>query len=236
MSSLNKTKQKKRGQEKLNKHNSKSFENGRWTEKEHYLFLLAVRQHGRDWKKIQEFVKTRSSTQARSHAQKVLKDDPELDLDDEISRLALIYENSGIHEDSSESKVALETICIKPMKGPKGKRKGKRIAKEVTTKKLNEDTPQISVTSSEEYSKDEDYVGEEDYSSEYSEYCSSEYSNTKLFSIEKVKRTPKRKRKAIIRNIPTKIEEIVPQMRKYSVVTSASVKTAPSNSPGKTQS
>lgn len=40
-----------------------------------YHFLLAVKDHGRDWKKIEQVVKTRSSTQARSHAQKVLKED-----------------------------------------------------------------------------------------------------------------------------------------------------------------
>jgi len=43
---------------------------GRWTEAEHKLFLEAYEKYGKDWKKIQNYVGTRSSTQARSHAQK----------------------------------------------------------------------------------------------------------------------------------------------------------------------
>jgi SHAQKYF class myb-like DNA-binding protein len=236
MSSLNKTKQKKEVGEKPNNHNGKNFVNGRWTEKEHYLFLLAVKQNGRDWKKIQDFVKTRSSTQARSHAQKVLKDDLVIDIDEEISRLAQIYEEQGSQQDSSDVKFDTQTICSKPLKGPKGKRKGKCIAKEVANDKINQKIIQLSNVSSELSIKDEDYIEEENCSSEYSDYSSFEYSNTKIFSVEKVKKTPKRKRKAIFRNIPHKIEEVEPHLRKYSIVTSSSAKTAPSNSPGKTAS
>lgn len=32
--------------------------------------MSALKLYGRDWKKVEEMVKTRSSTQARSHAQK----------------------------------------------------------------------------------------------------------------------------------------------------------------------
>ena len=35
-------------------------------------FLEAIEIYGRDWKKVQDYVGTRTSTQARSHAQKVL--------------------------------------------------------------------------------------------------------------------------------------------------------------------
>lgn len=236
MSSLNKTKQKKQVGEKHNSQNGSNFVNGRWTEKEHYLFLLAVKQNGRDWKKIQDFVKTRSSTQARSHAQKVLKDDLVIDIDEEISRLAQIYEEPIPQQDSSEEKFDAQTICTKPLKGPKGKRKGKRIAKEVANNKINEEIIQLSNVSSVESLKDEDYVEEDEYSSEYSDYCTSEYTNTKIFTLEKVKKTPKRKRKATFRNIPTKVDETEPHLRKYSIATSSSAKTAPSNSPGKTTS
>jgi SHAQKYF class myb-like DNA-binding protein len=56
---------------KLSEHFSSSKQ-GRWTKEEHYKFLEAIQIYGRDWKKVQYYVGTRTSTQARSHAQKVL--------------------------------------------------------------------------------------------------------------------------------------------------------------------
>jgi SHAQKYF class myb-like DNA-binding protein len=46
------------------------FKNGRWTKDEHFRFLAALKLFSKEWKKVQEHVKTRTSTQARSHAQK----------------------------------------------------------------------------------------------------------------------------------------------------------------------
>jgi SHAQKYF class myb-like DNA-binding protein len=43
---------------------------GRWTKAEHKRFLEALKLYGKDWKKVQEYVGTRTTTQARSHAQK----------------------------------------------------------------------------------------------------------------------------------------------------------------------
>ena len=46
------------------------FNTGRWSNEEHKRFLEGILTYGNEWKKIQNIIKTRSSTQARSHAQK----------------------------------------------------------------------------------------------------------------------------------------------------------------------
>ena len=46
------------------------FNSGRWKEEEHNKFIEAILEYGNEWKKVQKIIKTRSSTQARSHAQK----------------------------------------------------------------------------------------------------------------------------------------------------------------------
>ncbi|OMJ66405.1 hypothetical protein SteCoe_36762 [Stentor coeruleus] len=43
---------------------------GRWTKAEHRKFIEGLKIYGRNWKSISETIKTRSSTQVRSHAQK----------------------------------------------------------------------------------------------------------------------------------------------------------------------
>ena len=43
---------------------------GRWTEDEHSKFIKGILEYGNDWKMVQKLIKTRSSTQTRSHAQK----------------------------------------------------------------------------------------------------------------------------------------------------------------------
>lgn len=44
--------------------------NGRWTKEEHLQFLESIRLYGKDWRKIEEHVGTRTCSQIRSHAQK----------------------------------------------------------------------------------------------------------------------------------------------------------------------
>lgn len=44
--------------------------NGRWTKEEHQRFIDAIKIHGKNWKKVEEYVGTRSGAQVRSHAQK----------------------------------------------------------------------------------------------------------------------------------------------------------------------
>ena len=43
---------------------------GRWSVKEHKKFIEAINTFGRNWKQIALIIKTRSSSQVRSHAQK----------------------------------------------------------------------------------------------------------------------------------------------------------------------
>ena len=50
--------------------NERGYEHGRWTPEEHDLFLEGLMLFGNEWKSVQGHIKTRSATQARSHAQK----------------------------------------------------------------------------------------------------------------------------------------------------------------------
>jgi len=47
-----------------------NFNSGRWSEEEHQKFIDGILEYGNEWKNVQKIIKTRSSTQARSHAQK----------------------------------------------------------------------------------------------------------------------------------------------------------------------
>ena len=58
------------GFDKENDNNENQYHNGRWTEEEHQKFIDGILEFGNEWKKVQQIIKTRSSTQARSHAQK----------------------------------------------------------------------------------------------------------------------------------------------------------------------
>ena len=54
--------------EKLN--DEGKFRTGRWEIDEHKKFIEAIIKYGNDWKLVQKYICTRSSAQARSHAQK----------------------------------------------------------------------------------------------------------------------------------------------------------------------
>ena len=48
----------------------KRSKQGRWTEEEQRLFATAVQIYGKRWKKLEQVMGTRTSTQCRSHGQK----------------------------------------------------------------------------------------------------------------------------------------------------------------------
>jgi len=49
-------------------HHPKNKSLGRWTDEEHIKFIKAIRLFGKDWRRVQEFIGTRSGAQIRSHA------------------------------------------------------------------------------------------------------------------------------------------------------------------------
>ena len=64
------------------------YNTGRWSEEEHLKFIDGILEYGNEWKKVQNLIGTRSSTQARSHAQKFflrLKKNFNLDNNNELS-------------------------------------------------------------------------------------------------------------------------------------------------------
>ena len=56
--------------ENTDSNNINEYHTGRWSKEEHGKFIEGILDYGNEWKKVQKIIKTRSSTQARSHAQK----------------------------------------------------------------------------------------------------------------------------------------------------------------------
>ena len=62
--------------------NSNEYKTGRWSKEEHEKFIEGILKYGNEWRKVQKIIKSRSSTQARSHAQKFfLKLKKEINMD-----------------------------------------------------------------------------------------------------------------------------------------------------------
>ena len=89
---------------------------GRWTRDEHFRFLEALKMYGKEWKKVQQHVCTRSSTQARSHAQKffVKLEKKNLTMEEfleslDMTNLKTMIENDSDYGDEGDFGVA--SVC-----------------------------------------------------------------------------------------------------------------------------
>jgi SHAQKYF class myb-like DNA-binding protein len=83
---------------------------GRWTSEEHKKFVEALKKFGKHWKKVEEYIQTRSGAQIRSHAQKyflkIQKEYPDedpydvfLDKTPEVLEDTIFMKNKGESED-----------------------------------------------------------------------------------------------------------------------------------------
>jgi len=80
--------------EKKNPNRQESIYNtGRWSDDEHKKFMEALLKYGNNWNKVQEFIGTRNSTQARSHAQKFFVKIGRT----KIQKLDLDFQNNSLH-------------------------------------------------------------------------------------------------------------------------------------------
>lgn len=60
-------------EKKKKNNNNKTYRVGRWNQKEHKAFINGIFKIGKNnWKKLEEEIPSRNSTQIRSHAQKFL--------------------------------------------------------------------------------------------------------------------------------------------------------------------
>ena len=91
-----------------NDNNNNQFHSGRWTEEEHQKFIDGILEYGNEWKKVQQIIKTRSSTQARSHAQKF------------FLRVKKIIKNNGGNFNINEKDKIFENIINTILPNKKG--------------------------------------------------------------------------------------------------------------------
>lgn len=85
------------------------YNSGRWTQEEHLKFIDGILEYGNEWKKVQSLIKTRSSTQARSHAQKFfLRIKKNLNITDIPST-----QNENSHHSSSPVSSSQDNFSIK---------------------------------------------------------------------------------------------------------------------------
>jgi SHAQKYF class myb-like DNA-binding protein len=78
--------------------NNNTHSDGRWNSDEHKRFIKGCLLYGNNWKKVEGYVQTRTSTQIRSHAQKFLiKLKKKYDIYDENEKLKFFDDNDAIN-------------------------------------------------------------------------------------------------------------------------------------------
>jgi SHAQKYF class myb-like DNA-binding protein len=90
---------------KLRRNRDGSYHCGRWQPDEHQRFIEAIFKFGNEWKQVQKYVGTRSSTQARSHAQKIfvkMKRSDLIGFDIDFSKNSIVTLHSLANNLSSE--------------------------------------------------------------------------------------------------------------------------------------
>jgi SHAQKYF class myb-like DNA-binding protein len=103
---------------------------GRWTAEEHRKFVEALKKYGKQWKKVEDYIQTRSGAQIRSHAQKyflkIQKEYPDQDPYEvfrnnspEVLEDTIFMKNRGDHEDdiSSNSHRVKQVVSSHPPEG-----------------------------------------------------------------------------------------------------------------------
>ena len=75
------------------------YNSGRWLSKEHCQFIEAIFLFGNEWRKVERYIKTRTSAQARSHAQKFFINLQKRFVDENIQKLSMLNLNENISLD-----------------------------------------------------------------------------------------------------------------------------------------
>lgn len=98
---------------------------GRWTQQEHVLFIEGLKIYGKNWKKVESYIGTRTGTQIRSHAQKF------------FNRIKKEYSTED------PSKFVLENMSDETIKRIVLEHCGEDIPNEPQEKDFPEDTPEV---------------------------------------------------------------------------------------------
>ena len=76
-----------------------AYTSGRWLPQEHCPFIEAIFLFGNEWRKVERYIKTRTSAQARSHAQKFFINLQKRFVDENIQKLSMLNLNENISFD-----------------------------------------------------------------------------------------------------------------------------------------
>jgi SHAQKYF class myb-like DNA-binding protein len=108
---------------------------GRWNMDEHQRFIEAIMKYGNEWKLVQKHVGTRSSTQARSHAQKFFvklkKSQIEFGLDVNKNSIKSLHEMAASMNADQYDNAMRALNCAAFEKKVQSKRKMKRNSKDL---------------------------------------------------------------------------------------------------------